>query len=65
MALADTKPEYLPADKGYDSTAIRDDHCERGIRPIIPPRSNRITPICWHRRLSILNETASSAWSAT
>jgi transposase len=49
--LADTKPEYLLADKGYDSAAIRDDLRERGIRPVIPPRSNRITPIRWDRRI--------------
>jgi len=51
MALADAKPDHLLADKGYDSAAIRDDLCERGIRPVIPPRSNRITPIRWNRRI--------------
>lgn len=51
MALAGTKPEYLLADKGYDSASIRDNLCERGIRPVIPPRSNRITPIRWDRRI--------------
>ncbi len=39
------------ADKGYDSAAIRDDLIERGIRLVIPPRSNRITPIRWNRRI--------------
>jgi IS5 family transposase len=51
MALADTKPEYLLVDKGYDSAANRDDLYERGIRPVIPQRSNRITPIRWDRRI--------------
>jgi transposase len=51
MALADAKPDHLLADKGYDSAAIRDDLCERGIRPVIPPRSNRVTPIRWNRRI--------------
>jgi hypothetical protein len=31
--------------KGYDSDAIRDDLTKRGIEPVIPPRSNRKTPI--------------------
>lgn len=51
MALADDKPGRLLADKGYDSAAIRDALGQRGIRPVIPPRSNRITPIRWNRRI--------------
>lgn len=35
------------ADKGYDSNAIRADLAERGIEAVIPPRSNRKTPIAW------------------
>ncbi len=38
-------------DKGYDSDAIRDDLKARGIRPVIPPRSNRKATIRWNKRL--------------
>jgi transposase len=51
MALADAKPRHLLADKGYDSDAIREDLIQRGIRPVIPPRSNRKAPIRWNRRI--------------
>jgi len=51
MALADAKPDHLLADKGYDSAVIRVDLGQRGIRPVIPPRSNRIKPIRWNRRI--------------
>ena len=39
------------ADKGYDSDAIRDSLRDVGVRPVIPPRSNRKTPIRWNRRI--------------
>lgn len=51
MALAEARPDHLLADKGYDSAAIRDELDRRGIRPVIPPRSNRTTPIRWNRRI--------------
>jgi transposase len=51
MALADAKPDHLLADKGYDSDAIRESLTRRGIRPVIPPRSNRIANIRWDRRI--------------
>ncbi len=44
-------PDALLADKGYDSDAIRADLKNRGIRPVIPPRSNRTTAIRWNKRL--------------
>ena len=50
-ALADDKPEYLLADKGYDTDAIRSALHDRGIRVAIPPRSHRKTPIRWNRRI--------------
>ncbi len=43
--LHDVAPDRLLGDKGYDSDAIRDDLTKRGIAPVIPPRSNRKTPI--------------------
>ena len=50
-ALAETRPGYLIADKGYDSNAIRDSLREAGVRPVIPPRSNRTATIRWNKRL--------------
>ena len=50
-ALSDARPGYLIADKGYDSDAIRDSLRQAGIRPVIPPRSNRKTPIRWNKRV--------------
>jgi hypothetical protein len=40
-------------DKGYDSDDIRDDLAERGIEPVIPPRSNRKTPIEYDREATL------------
>jgi transposase len=51
MALADARPAHLLADKGYDSDAIRDALRANGIRPVIPPRSNRKAAIRSNRRL--------------
>ena len=50
-ALAEERPVHLIADKGYDSDAIRDSLTARGIRPVIPPRSNRKATIRWNKRL--------------
>src|SRR5215471_1515211 len=49
MELHDSNPDRLLGDKGYDSGDIRDDLAERGIEPVIPPRSNRKTPIEYDR----------------
>lgn len=49
MELHDVDPDRLLGDKGYDSDAIRDDLEERGIEPVIPPRSNRTMPIDYGR----------------
>ena len=45
MKLHDVDPDRLLGDKGYDSDDIRHDLVERGIEPVIPPRSNRKTQI--------------------
>jgi transposase len=45
IELHDVAPDKLLGDKGYDSDEIRDDLTMRGIEPVIPPRSNRKTPI--------------------
>ena len=42
-------PTRLLGDKGYDSDEIRDDLTNRGNDPVIPPRSNRKTPINYDR----------------
>jgi len=50
-ALAETRPTYLLADKGYDTDAIRGALRERRIRAAIPPRSHRKKQIRWNRRI--------------
>jgi hypothetical protein len=35
------RPNALLADQAYDTDAIRDDLKERGIKPAMPPKSNR------------------------
>ena len=49
MELHDINPDRLLGDKGYDSDDIRNDLADRGIEPVIPPRSNRKTPIEYDR----------------
>lgn len=51
IGLPETSPAALLGDKGYDSDAIRADLKARGIRPVIPPRSNRKATIRWNKRL--------------
>jgi transposase len=49
MELHDARPAKLPGDKGYDSDEIRNALAKRGIKPVIPLRSNRTTPIEYDR----------------
>jgi transposase len=49
MKLHDVDPGRLLGDKGYDSDEIRDDLATRGIKPVIPPRSNRKATIDYDR----------------
>ena len=55
--IADYAGEYVIADKGYDSQEFRQHILERGLRPVIPPRSNRKEPqaydayLYWERHL--------------
>lgn len=49
MELFEARPEKLLGDKGYDANAIRDDLDERGIEPVIPPKTNRKEPIEYDR----------------
>jgi len=51
MALAEERPAYLLADKGYDSDAIRNFLRQKQITPVIPPRSNRKVAVRWSRRI--------------
>ena len=39
------------ADKAYDTDAIRDDLKKRGIKAVIPPKSNRKARIRYSKRL--------------
>jgi len=43
--LPEQAPDALIADKAYDADAIRDDLKRRGIKPVIPPKSNRTKTI--------------------
>ena len=43
--------EYVLADKGYDSNEFRQAIVEQRAEPVIPPRSNRKTPIGYDRNL--------------
>jgi len=45
------KPDYLLADKGYDTDAIRAKLKADGIRHVIPPKSTRTAVIRWNKRL--------------
>jgi transposase len=49
MGLHEACPGKLLGDRGYDSTDIRDHLTKQGIEPVIPPRSNRKTPIKYDR----------------
>ena len=49
MELYEAQPEKLLGDRGYDTNAIRDDLKERGVEPVIPPKSNRTKPIEYDR----------------
>ena len=49
MELHDVHPNKLLGDKGHDSDSIRNDLNVRDIEPVIPPRSNRKTPIEYDR----------------
>jgi hypothetical protein len=45
MRLREADPSKLLSDKGHDSDDIRRDLIDRGIEPVIPPRSTRKTSI--------------------
>jgi len=49
--LPEQAPDALLADKAYDTDAIRADLKERGIKPVIPPKSNRTATIRYSKRL--------------
>jgi transposase len=49
--LPERKPKALLADKAYDTDAIRADLKQRGIKAVIPPKSNRKAVIRYNKRL--------------
>lgn len=49
--MPEQKPKALLADKAYDSDAIRADLKRRGIKAVIPPRSNRTIAIRYDKSL--------------
>jgi transposase len=40
--LGDLQPDWLSADKAYDTDAILDHLANKGIEAVIPPRSHRL-----------------------
>ena len=51
MDLPERQPKALLADKAYDSDAIRADLKRRGIKAVIPPKSNRKVAIRYNKSL--------------
>ena len=49
--LPERAPDALLADKAYDTDTIRADLKARGIKPVIPPKSNRTATIRYSKRL--------------
>jgi transposase len=49
--LPEHAPAALLADKAYDTDAIRDDLKKRGIKAVIPPKSNRTATIRYSKHL--------------
>ena len=49
--MPEQAPDALLADKAYDTDAIRTDLKERGIKAVIPPKSNRLKTIRYSKRL--------------
>lgn len=49
--IKDQPAEFIVADKGYDSDAFVAIITAQGGRPVIPPRSNRLTPRTFDRHL--------------
>ena len=48
---ADNVLEAAALDKGYDSNAIRERLAEEGIKPVIPPKSNRRETLAYDREI--------------
>jgi transposase len=49
--LAEVRPGYLLADKGYDTDAIRAKLEADGIRQVIPPKRTRKATIRWNKHI--------------
>ena len=49
--MPERAPDALLADKAYDTDAIRADLKARGIKAVIPPKSNRVKAIRYSKRL--------------
>jgi IS5 family transposase len=62
--LPEQKPKALPADKAYDSDAIRADLKQRGIKAVIPPKANRTATIRYDKSFAD-NAIGSNASSDT
>jgi transposase len=53
----------LLGDKAYDSAELREELDERGTKPVIPNRSNRMQPFSFNKRLYKLRWHIESAFN--
>ena len=60
--IADMVPQYLLADRGYDSNAILAQAEEQGMEAVIPPRRNRKEPKDYDRALYKLRHLLENAF---
>ena len=56
-------PERLLGDRAYDSTELREELGERGIKPVIPNRANRKQPFSLNKRLYKLRWRVENAFN--
>ena len=54
--------DYLLADKGYDTNAILDQAKEQGMKPVIPPKKNRVEQRAYDQELYKLRHLVENAF---
>lgn len=73
IAMNDSNPCLMLADKGYDADHVRESLLLKGILPVIPPRSNRKYPQTYDRKAykdrnrieRMFNQIKQSRWIAS
>jgi putative transposase len=56
-------PKHMLCDTAYDGDELREKLHERGTKPVIPNRSNRIRPFSFNKRLYKLRRRIESAFN--